>query len=218
MPETELQTPPLTETPPQDQSQTKTPPQTETQKTSEEPPKSSGPPAEYTPFTAPEGVTFDEAAIKSATTVFRELGLNQAQAQRLIDFQTNRDKSWNNKSAETYDRMRSDWRKQVEAHPTLGGAKLEETRAEISKAIETFPKELGNKFKEALNLTGAGDHPAVVEVFHTLARLANEGQHVSGSGPSPEGQRAPGTTTRPSQASAMFPELPSATARQPVAP
>jgi len=165
-------------------------------------------PAEYTPFTAPEGSSLDPKAIEGATALFREFGLDQSQAQKLIDWGASREKETAGKSAEVYNQMRTDWRSQVEAHPTLGGAKLDETRAEIGKAIATLPPKLQTAFKDAMNLTGAGDHPAVVEAFYTLAKSVNEGQHVAGAGPSEAGQVKPGTSVRPSPAQSMFPNLP----------
>ena len=166
-------------------------------------------PAEYTAFTAPEGSELDPKAIEGATAIFKELGLSQSQAQKLIDWGASREAANSGKGAETYNQMRTDWRSQIEAHPTLGGAKLDETKAEIGKAIATLPPKLQTAFKDAMNLTGAGDHPAVVEAFYTLAKNVNEGQHVSGGNPSEEGQRRPGTESRPSAAAAMFPSLPS---------
>lgn len=109
-----------------------------------------------------------------------------------------------------YTKMRTDWRSQVENHPQLGGERLQETLGVINKAISTLPPKLQTDFKAALDYTGAGDNPAVVEVFYNLAKSVTEGQHVSGSGPSTEGQNASGKSIRPTAATAMFPNLPSA--------
>jgi hypothetical protein len=108
--------------------------------------------------------------------------------------------------------MRTEWRTQTESDPMLTGYKggLEGALADISKAIATFPPKLQTEFKDAMTLTGAGDNPAIVKGFLTLAKERIEGQHVSGSGPSEEGQRRPGEVSRPSAAQAMFPTLPSA--------
>lgn len=211
MPETTpLPNDPVTRTPEgeilnQTQTQTSSPPEKPNEPA---PTTEAGAPADYTAFTAPEGATLDPKSIESATAIFKELGLSQSQAQRLVDYQLGRDTELSGKSAETYNQMRTDWRKQVETHPTLGGQKLDETKAEIGKAIASLPSKLQADFKDAMNLTGAGDHPAVVEAFYTLAKQVNEGQHVSGNGPGADGQTRPGTEIRPSRAAAMFPNLP----------
>ena len=51
-----------------------------------EPKPGSAAPESYTDFSVPEGHTLDAAAIESATPLFRELGLSQDQAQKLVDF------------------------------------------------------------------------------------------------------------------------------------
>ena len=158
----------------------------------------------------PEGSALDAAAIESASSLFKELGLTNPQAQKLLDFAAGRDREVGDKSAKVYNDMRADWRSQVEADPQLGGQNLDATKAEIGKAIATLPPKLQADFKDAMNLTGAGDHPAVVKAFYTLAKSVNEGSHVTGGAPSPEGQRNPAAPARPSPAASMFPNLPSA--------
>src|SRR5258706_11787563 len=44
-----------------------------------------GAPEAYTDFTLPEGVKLEGETLKAATELFRELGLPQANAQRLVD-------------------------------------------------------------------------------------------------------------------------------------
>ena len=169
----------------------------------------SGPPDKYN-LTPPEGSALDSTAIESASSLFKELGLTNAQAQKVVDFAASRDTELSSKSAKVYNDMRSEWRSQVESDPQIGGQQLDATKAEIGKAMATLPPKLQADFKDAMNLTGAGDHPAVVKAFYTLAKSINEGQHVSGGTPSTEGQIRPGTAAKPSAAAAMFPNLPSA--------
>ncbi len=168
-------------------------------------------PSEYTPFTAPEGSALDPKAIEGATAIFRELGLSQSQAQKLVDWGANREKESTSKSAEAYNNTRTEWRNKTESDPIItsyeGG--IDGVKADIGKAINTLPPKLQTELRDALTLTGAGDHPAVVKAFLAFAKSVNEGQHVSGSGPSEEGQTKSGAATRPSAAAAMFPNLPS---------
>lgn len=176
------------------------------------PAESKSAPAEYKPFTAPEGAELDPKAVEGATAIFRELGLDQSQAQKLIDFQLNRDKELSTKGADTYNQMRAEWRTQTEADPMIAGHEggVEGAIAEIGKAIATLPPKLQQELRNDLTLTGAGDKASVVKAFLIFAKSVNEGQHVAGHGPSEEGQKAPGATARPSPAAAMFPNLPSA--------
>src|SRR5579863_3544340 len=49
-------------------------------------PKPSAAPDKYTDFKAPDGYTLDPATIEAATPIFKELGLSQDAAQKLVDF------------------------------------------------------------------------------------------------------------------------------------
>jgi hypothetical protein len=110
--------------------------------------------------------------------------------------------------------MRKEWVDQVKLDPEIG-SKLDSVKANIGRALQSAAKgdaKLITDFKSALDLTGAGDHPAVIKMINRWADLVNEGTHVSGAGPSPEGQIAPGRSNRPTLAEAMYPNL--ATARR----
>ena len=169
-----------------------------------------GPPAEYK-FTPPEGSELDPKTLESAAAVFKELGLTQAQADKLVEFQFSRDAELTKKPAEVYNQMRSDWRTEVENDPQIGGQKLDETKANIAKAVNMLPPQLQKDFKQAADFTGAGDNPAFVRAINFWAtQLTENTKHVSGGNPSPAGQTAPGANAKPSLASAMFPNLPSA--------
>src|SRR5262245_3839641 len=53
---------------------------------SDEPP--TGAPAEYTSFKVPDGYELDTAVAAEAGKIFKEMNLNQDQAQKLVDFYT----------------------------------------------------------------------------------------------------------------------------------
>ena len=63
--------------------------------------------------------------------------------------------------------------------------------------------------REARTLASV-DHPAIVRAFYELSKLVNEGTPVSGRGPAAEGQTPTGRTERPTAASALYPNLRSA--------
>src|SRR5215471_21036533 len=52
----------------------------------EKTPAAAGAPEKYSDFTPPEGFDLNEEAMAKAEPIFRELGLTQAQAQRMVDF------------------------------------------------------------------------------------------------------------------------------------
>jgi len=173
-----------------------------------EPKPESGAPATYTDFTVPEGHTLDTATIESATPIFRELGLSQDQAQRLVSFYSEQIGKINSENEGFMETMRTQWREELKADKDIGG-KLDAVKVDISRALDRLPTEVRDNFKSAMDLTGAGDHPAIIKAMYSLASLIGEGTHVSGKGPSAEGQSKTGVASRPSAAQSMYPNLPS---------
>ena len=163
-------------------------------------------PETYADFSLPEGATVDKSIIDSATPVFRELGLSQDQAQKLVDWYTKNGENIVKANNDAYESMREGWRNDLKADKDIGG-KLDVVAAEIGKMKQQLPPAVRDAFNEAVNFTGAGDHPAVVRALYEFSKLVNEGSHVSGSGPSPHGQAKAGETKRPTLAAAMYPTL-----------
>lgn len=179
-----------------------------TTSSSTEPKPAEGAPEAYADFKAPENYTLDPKMIAEAAPIFKELGLSQDQAQRLVDLQAKLSLAAAKAPQETYEKLRSDWRTEANAHPDLKG-KLGpggEVSTVIGKAIDSFGPDLAKDFRAAMDLTGAGDNPAFIRAFYKLAQSVAEGTHVSGTNPSPHSQAAPGAG-KPSAAKSMYPNL-----------
>jgi hypothetical protein len=180
----------------------------------EEPKKAEvkGAPEKYEDYKVPEGYTLDPEIKGEADKLFKGLGLDQAQAQSLVDFYTAKTTEAFQAPFTAYKEMTDSWRTEAESHPDLRG-KLgpgQEVNVRISKALDALsdPK-LASDFKELMDITGAGNHQAFIRVIDKLAQRMTEGTHVAGNGPSKAGQSAPGAAP-PSAAAAMWPTLPSA--------
>lgn len=162
-------------------------------------------PATYE-FKAPDGYTLDPKVIEEATPIFKELNLTQDQAQKLIDIQLKREISSAEAGQKAYNDMRAGWVAEVKADAEIGG-KLSEVKQTIGKGLDSLgDPTLVASFKEAMNLTGAGDHPAFVKAMYKMSQRLTEGAPVSGKGPSPHGQTAPNAAP-PTAASALYPNL-----------
>jgi hypothetical protein len=164
-------------------------------------------PETYT-FKAPDGREFDKPTIDRATPIFKELGLDQAGAQKLVDI-------WNEQTErqlKAVNDMRADWRESINKDKDMSG-KLEQIKVDIGRMKDSIfanNADARSAFEDAMNLTGAGDHPAIVKAWWKASEAFREGQHVSGGGPSGHGQTQSGTVERPSAAAAMYPNLPHA--------
>lgn len=143
-----------------------------------------------------------------AIPLFKEAGLSQEVAQKLVSLQIDREIAASKGPETAYNSMREDWRAKVLADPDLstGGKLKTDVTPTISKAIDSLPKELGDEFRTIMNTTGVGDNPAFVKAMYNFGKAFSEGTHVTGRGPSPGGQAAPDAKP-PSVASAMYPNL-----------
>lgn len=170
-----------------------------------------GAPEKYEAFKVPDGFEMPEAVSTEAGKLFKELNLSQDQAQRLVDFYAAKNTEAAEAPYKLMDEMRSTWRKEILSDAKFGdGANLKpEVASDISKFIDQMGPEAAGAFREAMNLTGTGDHPGFFKGMYALAQKYGEGKLVKGSGPSPLGQTAPGAAPR-SAAAAIFPNLPSA--------
>jgi hypothetical protein len=200
-----------------------TPAQTSTSKPPEKPADgkdpakpaaTTGAPEKYDDFKAPDGYTLDPKAIEAAVPIFKELGLTQDQAQRLVQFHSEQMIAAAKGPEETYTQMRTDWQAKVKADPDLAKAVngdktgLDAVKLDIGRALNALgDTQLANDFKEAMNLTGAGDHPAFVKTMWKLASFVTEGKHVSGQNPSPHGQNDPSKAKPATGAHALYPNL-----------
>src|SRR5258705_2688479 len=167
-----------------------------------------GAPEAYTDFNLPEGVKLEGETLKAATDLFKELGLPQANAQRLVDFHLSQIKAATEASSKAYDDMRAGWQTAVRADAEIGPhmAKIKENVGRLYDAIGDA--KLVGEFKSIMDLTGAGDNPAFIKVLNKLSSFVTEGRHVTGAQPSKFGQSAPGTSGRPSAAHALYPNNP----------
>lgn len=165
-------------------------------------------PEAYTAFTAPDGHKIDAKLVSEAMPIFKELNLDQASAQRLVDLVT-KNQLDSLKSADKFVAdMHAEWGTKLAADPEIG-SKLDTVKADIGRMLAHLgPSETG--FRQAMDLTGAGNHPDVIKGLYKLAAQINEGKALGDAnrGPSPHGQSPNGKASRPSPASAFYPNLP----------
>jgi len=163
-----------------------------------------GAPEKYEAFTAPDGYELDPGVVTEASTIFKEMGLTQKEAQQLVDFYAKKNLEAANAPVEFYKEMQDKWVAEIKADPEIGG-KLDQVKTTVARAIDSLgdPK-LANDFRAAMDMTGAGNNPAFIKAFYKLAqRVVEPSTPVSGS---PRGT----TGTPTSAASRLYPSLPSA--------
>lgn len=169
--------------------------------------KPAGPPDKYE-FTAPadwkdKGWELDPKVIEKATPLFKELGLDNAAAQKLVSLYAEQSAN-DHASRENLIKEQSEtWMKELKSDPEIGG-KLDAVKARVGAMYSALPAPIVDAFKEVMNTTGIGNHPAFVRMMNAAAERFTEGKPVAGRGPvevkSPTGQA-------PSIASAIYPNL-----------
>jgi hypothetical protein len=167
-----------------------------------------GAPEKYEDFKLPEGLKLEPKALEAATAVFKDLNLDQAGAQRLVDFHAEQLKAAIDGPFKTVVDLKSSW--ETELKSTYGkdiepGGKL---NVQIGRFIDSMPAKVASEFREAMDLTLAGSNPAFVAAMKWVSEQLAEGAPVKGNGPSPLGQKGPDVKPR-SVATAMYPHLPS---------
>ena len=142
----------------------------------------------YGEFKLPEGVTADPESLRPATELFAESGLSQEQAQKFIDLAMARETAAATRSVQAFVDLQNQWVSEIKADPDIGGDKLKPSLAAASRAIDRLDVP---GLREALNFTGAGNHPAVVKAFVRLGQMISEDRFRPGHPAQPQVPRSP---------------------------
>lgn len=150
-----------------------------------EPPAADAPPADkpaipekYEFANLPEGYTLDDASLGEWSGVFKELGLTQEQAQKLVEMDAKRFTAANSPEAQqkaavdARNSQVSQWEAAIKQDKDLGGSNFEASVGTAQAAIAEFGSpELTAFLKES----GLGSFPPLVKAFHQIGKQLGEG-------------------------------------------
>lgn len=128
-------------------------------------------PDTYADFNLPEDVILDEVALAKATPIFKELGLTQEQAQKVVDLHTELSQAGSQKQVDTFNQLINDWREQSKNDGEFGGDKFEENVAVARSAIAKYGTP---ELKQLLEDHGVGNHPEVIRFMVRVGRTLKE--------------------------------------------
>lgn len=137
-------------------------------------------PEQYADFTLPEGVTLDTALLDKALPVFKDLGLTQEQAQKLVGLQADRVTEMMQQQQQAYADQLKGWEDAVKIDKEIGGEAFDENLGLAKTALEKVGTP---ELKAFLEGTGAGSHPEVIRAFVRIGRLLKEDSPGSGTPP-----------------------------------
>lgn len=139
-------------------------------------------PDEYESFTLPDGFSVDDAALDKITPVFKELGLNQDQAQSLVTAYSELQTTSQEAQAEAWGQTLKSWENTVRNHETLGGDKLEASLSDAARAIDTVFGDEADQFRQFLNESGMGNHPYMFELLVKVGKGMSEDGYAQAAG------------------------------------
>ena len=142
----------------------------------------------YEPFALPEGMSVEPEALEQAHALFAESRLPQKQAQRFIDLALAREKAAAERGVKAFHDLQAKWVAEIKADPEIGGERLGAAVASASRVLERLAIP---GLREALNTTGAGNHPAIVKAFVRIGRLLAEDRFSPGRDGAGQHQRSP---------------------------
>ena len=124
---------------------------------------------QYEDFSVPEGMELDAAMVEKFTPLARETKLSQEDAQKFVDLYAEGKQKALDENKAIWDGIHKGWKDEIEADPDLGGDKLDATLGSAKTAVDLMETKFGCKgLAEAIEMTGVGNHPAVIKMFHAL--------------------------------------------------
>jgi hypothetical protein len=131
----------------------------------------------------PEGMEIDPAFATEYIGLINKLQGNPAElAQELINLQGRLMTAAQEAGSKQWDDVQKDWKKLVETDPEIGGAKHSKTTADTNAILDRFG---GPKTREALELTGFGNHPEFHRLLSKIAPFVLEAGPIPTPTPTP---------------------------------
>ncbi len=125
-----------------------------------------GAPEKYE-FEFPEGMQIDDAALTEAEEVFREIGLTQKQASRLVEIQTGIVEQQQTALAE----QSNAWAKDAKSDKEIGGDHFDANLRGARAILRNYGSE---ELSSLLEQTGLGNHPEVIRLFSKIKGAFSE--------------------------------------------
>jgi hypothetical protein len=130
-------------------------------------------PEEYADFNLPEGYTLEGEVGTQFKSLAKELGLNQEQAQKLVDLDVKRSTA----QMEAVHKASSEWLAAAQVDKEYGGDAFAENAAIAKKAIDTFGTQA---LKDLMQQAGLGNHPEMIRTFYRIGKAISEDRFVGG--------------------------------------
>lgn len=151
-----------------------------------------GVPDTYT-FEPPEGVELNDdlkAGAEAFASTAKEMGLTQAQYQKLIEYDIQRTTQAVGHASEQWTETVTGWRESVKVDKELGGRNLPQTLQTVESAVKQFGDAdlralLRSPSPENPNGMSIGNHPSVVRFLNRVGRAIADPSLITGEAQAP---------------------------------
>lgn len=138
-----------------------------------------GAPEKYDSFKFADGMSVSETHLKSFQTMAKEYNLTQEQAQKLVDFDVQRQTEFAQAQEQALEARANEWADKTRADKELGGERLTENLSVSKKALDKFGTP---ELVKLLDETGLGNHPDMIRVFYRIGKALGDEKVLEGKG------------------------------------
>lgn len=135
-----------------------------------------------------DGTFLDAKEVEQVTEQAKKLGLNQDQAQALLDAKDDAKLAFAQHQKTTLDARAEEWVTEVKNDPELGGDGYNENVENAKRFVQKFGSD---SFRKTLEDTKLGSHPELIRVFARAGKMLAEDKTVF------PGSKGSGTEKRP---------------------
>ena len=139
-------------------------------------------------LTAPEGFAgLDPEAVAVATPVFKELGLSNDQANKLMpvagEFAKRITAERDSQILASIGEQRKAWLEEAKADKEIGGTNWDASLASAAKALDQLGFTKGSPLRNVLNDSGLGNHPEMIRAWAKVGKaIGEDSDFVRGGG------------------------------------
>lgn len=130
---------------------------------------------------APEGMQIDTGLLDSVTPIFKELGITQEGAQKLVDayapYVKQASQAQHDAAMKSFDDQVESWGKETKS---MLGPDAAKAMAPAARLINTFAGKEAAAFRQLLNDTGLGNHPVMVRFLINAGKSISQDSFVDG--------------------------------------
>lgn len=129
-------------------------------------------------LTAPEGMTIDADLLTEATPIFKELGLSNEAASKVLPLAQSLIAKTQDATVQQFieqgNQQRKAWLDEAKADPEIGGNKWDTTLHTAGRGLDALGYGEGSALRTLLNETGLGNHPEMIKAMAKIGGMVGE--------------------------------------------